>query len=552
MKKVADLNLNVRTWATTIEYLLLAAFLVLIIAIMTWPMMSKPTTTLPGSYWSDSASSIDYYGEIVREKLNPFIDSKFLDAGLPEGGEINLLEARSAPLSTITLLALTHFVGSTLAHNLVIIVSLFLTGLMGYYFIRQLSRSYFVALFGGSTLITGQYVFDRISSVPIYSAHFIFVAIIGGFSTWYLSNKIPFYLYLAIAVGLLWTPYYALHVVLLLFVLLVPSYFFRKTAFSTIFRRIAAVVTPLLGYLFLVRQMSPTTGLPMRNQAEFAQFALHPLRLLIPGNMSTLWGDGFNKYFVDQGIPAPTGGNTYLGWSLVTLLLVGGLMIWHQPVHENGRLNLVKNLCTSFVLLLLFAGPPRYKFIPTPSWLIEQFAPEFRWGAYVIAPIGIIFIFITCVVWGTLIRDKRTALQVIFAIVVIPISILDTWSRPPAGSPYFTRDVPSSESLYELSTMPKGLTLHLPWGVDTAGFACRFREYHNMPIVNSCSGVLSQVQVELKRRGPVDRLSYLREIGVRYVIIDGNGLSASFYEVLSQDDSARLLFSDEMRSVWSI
>jgi hypothetical protein len=226
-------------------------------------------------------------------------------------------------------------------------------------------------------------------------------------------------------------------------------------------------------------------------------------------------------------------------------------------MHGLNRLKM-QTFLTLFSILLLVALPPKIGMLPTPAALIQLISPAFRRGNLLIAPLLVVAALICSLTIAEVTRDKGKRLSYIIACFFCLFIAFDGWSKTPGSIAWFTKAPSNSQVLSKLADLPPGLVFHYSTDSDDAT-ACLLQNFHQQPIVNSCSKHPSSLLLSLQPYDSCASIENLKKTEVKYLIVDNFNFQLSIRTRIDQvlacierSEGIVLLDKDDQRSLWKI
>ena len=118
-------------------------------AVVTWPFVIHPLSTLTGPTWGDVAASVSKFEALRWGHQTPFTAANMSFIAYPDGPSNNIGVARVSALSELYLWVATRFLGAITAHSLMTYLGYVLTALVTFLFVRRVTRSALAGVVAG-------------------------------------------------------------------------------------------------------------------------------------------------------------------------------------------------------------------------------------------------------------------------------------------------------------------------------------------------------------------------------------------------------------------
>ncbi len=537
-----------------------------IASFLTYPFIISPASTLTAPNAGDVSSSVTKFDAIKREGANPLEDDRLYSVASPEGIASNVAVDRVSILSTLCLWLLTLLTSALVSNGLITFSGYFLTGFISYLFIRRITNHTYISLLGGTIYCIFPLIISLARAAPIYTHMWMYILPIWMFWNISLLDKVPRSKYiwgaLSILPAMFWTPYFTFHILLVGGASLLAVLVIKLRQQATL-QRLLPFLYIVFFWIFLcaiyifLGISTAKGGAPQRTIDEAYEQSANILMYLLPGSTS-LWGGDLYAKLIEI-VPRAKDTNIYLGLSLITLAVIGGLQYVKKIPY--GLKNII--IISLFVILitLIFSFAPVITIlgidIPTPNKLIVELVPALRAGQRLAAPMMGAIIILSCVAILVITKKKSTKYAG-FALVSISLLVfIDISSRPQE----LTFSIPESSSIRALKLQPKGLTAQYVKSSigDPGQIACQMQLIHEQPLINDCgikpennphyvSPILRRVSSSATLCG---QELQLKKEGVKYVI-----LSKTEWDLLvqcySNSMSYKLFLEDSYFSVYAL
>lgn len=518
-------------------------FYIAFTTIITFPYILHPATTMIGPIGGDVSASIAKYETLTLQGANPFTTPTWTNVSWPAGVQANLGVDRVSFLSVLFLWLGSLTVGSVAAHSLEAISGYLLTAIITFLFLRKALRSTMAAGLAGFIVGFSPHMLSIARAAPTYTHMWLYILPIWAFwsvCTTGLRKRNVLLAALSIVPALFWTPYFALHALLVagscLLVtglLLKRQYPFR--ALLGCFGIVAGIWLLLLGSYWYIGTHSPSTVIPARTTQDAYEQAAHPLMYIVPGSFS-VWGHGTNQELAKH-VPTAAATNLYVGLSTLALAAIAiTYTIQSRPGRYKVRLPdaarpLVWMAVATVGVCFIFSLPPVVHIgsvsIPTPNKLVVEAVPSLRAGQRLVMPMMAALALLAGIGLYSLRQRVEARLRPIVVVGVVLIVILDLWALPNSSA----TTIPQYPALKTLSMQAIAPAVQYQAGAiqgPPGQFSCTLQAQHHMPLVNDC--VLGRsdtnpnqapAHIEALQRLPIcEQLTHLQSIGVRYVIFD--------------------------------
>ncbi len=511
-----------------------AAYAALAVA-FTWPLGLRLTTHVIGPWRGDNFEYVWkmwWVAEaLFNRRVSPFFHPEIY---YPTG--YNLAYGEITPAHTFLLAPLTRWLGEVTAYNLAVLLSVWLSGLAGFWLARRWLRDLAgdrgrlltgAAFFAGAVFAVCGYRMVRIAGhLPLIDTHWLALALLG-LDRWLDTRRLreAALTGLMIALAALSSWYYGLMLAMLL-----PVYVLARGREVWAWRAdrrtwggaalaaglALALCAPFLRpYLELARDGE--AAVPLR-EASF--WAASPLDYLMPNPRHPLWGEAVQAIMWPvPGHEMPAEFVNSLGW----ITLVFGLWSWRQ-VHGPRWRGLKWIVIAAFILSL---GPHLHLGrvslgIPLPALALRDLLPAAdgvrSWGRFavfvmlgfsVLAGAGLLL-------W---LRDKPSRDRRVWGAAALIAALAAAWIGPAR----LVRVEPRPVDRW-LAAQPDGAAImQYPLDEALSGPAMLYTRYHGKPVV---FGYGTYLPLLFRERHPElaefpmnTALDRLAEWGVRYILI---------------------------------
>ncbi|MCH8876595.1 MAG: hypothetical protein IIA89_07200 [Chloroflexi bacterium] len=533
---------------------LLAAVFFLLTLAFTWPLLKEMGRAVVGQYgdnlyfiwligWTEKAIFELHQSPLVSYLLN-----------YPEGWR--LASSESTPLMVLTGLPFSMLGGATFGYNASIVISFVLSGVFTGYWVARLTGSTWSGIVSGVIFAFAPFRMSHflVGHLNILGTHWLVLYFLAMFEVLASTGRARLWMAIAvISLGLIaLTSNYYLYMTLILSVpyvvagaaLLRPP----ETPYGKSLFRASAVLllaAPIVLIAVAPYLIAAVEGyLPVRPLGLSGMYSASPTDYLLPFTGHPLWGDSVGYRFDRSLWPEAT---LYLGVVSSLLALVAIVKRKIIPLGSNKTAFFVVIVIAAFILsmgsqlrwlsqpvnvelpqALSFLRSDDGSSLAMPALLLYRYLPFYasmrvamRYAVYVILFVSLLAG--SAVAW--LLSKSRPGLRVPIAIAVMGLVILDF--LPPAWS--FT-EVKGRAVDDWLATQPNtGAVAQFPLHIARDQKQLYYTLVHGKPIIvpHADFDTLQFVRVEssLKEFPAAESIETLRELGVRYILVDGNWYS---------------------------
>jgi hypothetical protein len=517
---------------------------VVLALICTFPFIAHPLSTLAAPIDGDVASSVAKYQVITQDGANPFTTERIFSVSFPEGITSNLGVDRVSFILVLTFWIGSLTIGPILTHSLLTIFGYLLTATVAFIFVKLTTRSTLAGTVAGLVFGFSSHMYTIARAAGAYTHMWLLILPLLAF--WWLAQKGPRWRSMALATlsiipALFWTPYFAVHVMVVGFSCLIVTLLIwrRRYAYSKIARAALAIVSVwvlLLASYWYAGTNSTSTTIPPRTSQEAYLQSTHPLMYVVPGPYSR-WGHTPHNWLANN-VPQAVGTNLYIGLSVLSL---AGVALFHvlskrrlEHVSDSTQQKIrIAGLMAGLVALstFLFSLPPKVSIlslsIPTPNYLIVEAVPALRAGQRFVMPLmGAMGILAGIGAFILISKIRRNLLRVAVGLIMLTVIVFDLWALPPSSSAT-TRAYPSLHRLRQLPDAPtahfhKSSLIEFP-----AQKACLLQIQHKKTLVNDCALSRSAENpnqpppflAELSALPICHQVTRLEEHGAKYFIV---------------------------------
>ncbi|MDQ6884632.1 MAG: hypothetical protein M3077_10425 [Candidatus Dormibacteraeota bacterium] len=517
-------------------------YLVLVI-LATFPFVLDPHQTLTAPLGGDVAGSVSKFQTLVREGGNPFVVTHLVTIGYPDGVTLQPGVDRVAFLNTGFLWGLSLLFGAVSAHGLMTLLGFWLTATIMFLFVRRVTGSIGAGLVAGMAYGFWPHMYLIAAAAPTYTHMWMYILPVWAWLELALDPNRGRALLAGLAPvpAIFWTPYYLLHVVVIVgacfLVVAARAFATRQVGLRAIGLAAIALMIPALavGGSELILALSGHTGVPIRAVEDAFQESAHPLMYLVPGHDS-IWG-GKPYRFLVRAVPRAQNANLYVGLSALILAIVGTAAAVREIVRRRAlALSSPAVLATLLGLAVViacfvFSLPPRlaHNGPPMPDALVVAVQPAFRAGQRFVMPLmGGLAILAGLGSSLVLRRISSPRLAPVVAVLLALVVGLDLFARPTdglAGKPEGVATIPQSSALAALAKQPPGPTFQV---VDRTAASpihgvvpCLIQPQHGKVVIETCGlGPWTLDYLRWSNSRSCDSFVDMRNHGVRYVIVD--------------------------------
>lgn len=517
--------------------ILAAGFFLVITSLLTWPFIIHPFSTQVGANYGDIFASIAQFDAIKNDGNNPFIDGRIESIAYPDSVRSNIGVDRVSFLSTSFLWLLTLAFSSTFAHNMYIFLGYFISAFVMFLFIRKYTKSSVLGILAGLAFITFPLFISLAQAAPVYMWTWLYILPI--WATIELaknySKKQLLLTAASIIPGVFWTPYFMLHLFLILFacsIVYTAIYFknHRKLPYKSL-SIIATVVVIVAGFYAAIGYSERrATVIPERPISDAYDQSLHPLMLLTPTSYTAIATPIYDTVIKPI---RPRGADTVLfaGYTVFVLALIGVFAVFRSKLLTKDMRVLGLFAVAVSVIALAFSLAPTITIfdmrIPTPNFLVVHFVPALRAGQRLVAPImlGLIILAILGIYYLSHRFRSHVRPPILIACTVALVAIEYTTAFSQMTVPMYP-----APSMQQLAIAPKGIVAEY-FNNSIIGYpgqlACKNYLVHHQTMVNPCSLAIYTEPGKYPIIEAINKLSMqeqvkeLQRIGVTYFIVDG-------------------------------
>lgn len=566
MKKRLTLSLRITHLLRLHRATLLVTLLFFIVTcLLTWPFILHPLTTQVGSNYGDIFASIVKFDAIKADGNNPFVDGRINSIAYPDGIRSNVGVDRVSFFSTLFLWVMTLLFNSTFAHNMYVFLGYFISSVVMFLFVRKYTKSTALGIFSGLAFITFPLFISLARAAPVYMWSWLYILPIWATIelTKLYSNKKLVLVGLSIIPGVFWTPYFMLHMFLIILACgLVYGAIYTKNHHVLPYKQILVVggIVSLIACLYIVigHSSAGSTVIPNRPISDAYDQSLNPFMLLTPTPYSVFTAPVYNSLIKPL---RPRGIDTMLfaGYTIISLAIIGIYAVFRSKylTRDMRRIG-VLSLSISIIALAFSLAPTIHLFglrIPTPNYFVVHAVPALRAGQRLVVPImlGLIILAALGIYWLSKRIGKYVRYPILLGCVftLVGIEYVTVFSQ-------MTTPVYTSTSMQRLSTAPKGIVAEY-FNDSIIGYpgqlACKNYMIYHMTTVNPCSLDIYTLPgkypvVDAVDKLPLgDQITALRRIGVTYFIVDGTSVGAERHLL---QDGYQLRISDTKFRIYSL
>lgn len=553
--------------AKYMNWIVLAGF-TLVSLVVTLPFILNPLNTLTSPIDGDAGYSSILFEAIKREGLNPFVDGRVESIASPDGMAVNTGVNRVSFFSTLILWIGTLVSNAVFIHSLLAIIGTILSAYITYLFVRKVTNSVAPAILSGLLLGFFPLMIAMLFSAYPYTHMWLYTVVIWGF--WYLSVQKPapikfILVFLMTFMALFWTPYFTYHVLLIAGVSTAILAFIYTKKYGLLLT--AKYIVPALLSLgifvvlyYFIGKSSDYSEIPVRTIEEIYQQSAHPLMYLLPGVFSVFGTEAY-KFLVDI-VPRASYTAIQLGITTVIVASLSGL-VFVRSFKYGPKLKNAVLICAGVVFVtFMFSLAPTITVlgltIPTPNYIIAEFAPALRAGQRLAMPLmaalGILFGIGLYVLLSKVPRKYRYITIFIVAVVMF----LELASFPPSR-----HTILQSSPLYnELSRQEKGLAavyLNNSLVSNPGQKICYPQFEHKMPLINDCAmqrnpyefNTPTKTLATIIKQPMCEQLKTLYNKNVKYLIVAKSN-NGDVRSCLSDKNYYTPLMADELTEIYKI
>ncbi|MFV2044807.1 MAG: hypothetical protein ACC700_16425 [Anaerolineales bacterium] len=533
---------------------LLAAVFFLLTLAFTWPLLKEMGRAVVGQYgdnlyfiwligWTEKAIFEQHQSPLVSYLLN-----------FPEGWR--LASTESTLLMVLTGLPFSLLGGPTLGYNASVIISFLLSGVFTGYWVARLTGSTWSGIVSGTIFAFAPFRMSHflVGHLNILGTQWLVLYFMAMFEVLAGTGRVRLWMVIAItSLGLIaLTSNYYLYMTLVLSVPYVlagaallrpPEASYGKSLFrsSTVLLLAAPIV--LIGVAPYL--LAAVEGyLPVRPLGLSGMYSASPTDYLLPFTGHPLWGDSVGYRFDRSLWPEAT---LYLGVVSSLLALVAIVKRKTTSLGSNKMAFFVVIAIAAFILSLgsqfrwlsqpvIVELPQALSFLRSddgsslamPGLLLYRYLPFYdsmrvamRYAVYVILFVSLLAG--SGAAW--ILSRSRLGLRVPIAIALVGLVILDF--LPPAWS--FTEVKGRAVDDWLAAQPNTGAVAQFPLEIARDQEQLYYTLVHSKPIiaphVDFDTPQFIRVESSLKEFPAAESIETLRELGVRYVLVDGNWYS---------------------------
>lgn len=523
-------------------FIIPAIYLLLALA-TTFPFVLHPQQTLTAPLSGDVAGSVAKYQTLIKEERNPFEGPHLVTIGYPYGVSIPAGVDRIAFPYVAFMWGASLLFGPIAAHGVLTVLGYTLTAIITFLFVRRVTGSNGAGLVAGLAYGFWPHMYLIAAAAPAYMHMWMFILPLWA---WFELAMAPtpgrgLIAGVASLPAIFWTPYYLLHVSVIigacLVVIVVRALILRQVGVRTLAPVGLALVVPMLAVAgsTAVLALSGHSGVPTRPIEDAFQESAHPLMYLLPGHGS-IWGPAPYKLLVRL-VPRAEYVNSYLGISVIVLGLIALATAFRDWLRSGAAAltspTVVATLLAGAVVAscFLFSLPPHLAAnrIPTPDALVIAVQPAFRAGQRFVMPLMGGMAVLAGFGCSTILRRIRSPhLAPLVAVGLALVVGLDLFARHYdgyTGRPDSVTQLPQVPALAALADEPYGATFEFinrgRVNVMSAINPCLLQPQHGKTLVDTCGLAVQNPEfASWDARRTCDVLPEMRIAGVRYVIVD--------------------------------
>jgi hypothetical protein len=516
-----------------------AVYIGLAVAV-TFPFVLHPQSTLTAPLGGDVAGSVSTFQTIVREHKSPFTVAHLVTIGYPDGVTTHPGVNRVAFLNTAFLWVTSIGLGAMAAHGLLTILGFWLTAIVTFLFVRRVTGSNGAGFVAGLAYGFWPHMYLIATAAPTYTHMWMLLLPVWA---WFELALGPTLRRAAIAglaplPAMFWTPYYTLHVTVIigacLLVIIIRALVARRISGRALALGGLALAVPALAgvAIVVILAFSQQSGVPTRPLEDAFQESAHPLMYLLPGHGS-IWGAGPYDLLV-RIVPRAEYSNSYVGISVIVLSVVAlssALAAWLRSGARalSSPLVLATLMAAAVVIAcFVFSLPPHLarNRIPTPAALVIALQPAFRAGQRFVMPLMGGMTILAGLGVNVILRRVASHRAALALVIVIALVVgLDLFARRLGGTPTGVTPIPPSAALAMLAAQPQGPAFEFVDHGHASPISgmnpCLLQPQHGKILVQSCQlGPESSDVVRWDATRTCDTVIEMRKAGVKYVIVD--------------------------------
>jgi hypothetical protein len=521
-----------------------AVYIGLAVAV-TFPFILHPQSTLTAPLGGDVAGSVSTFQTFVSEHKNPFTVVHLVTIGYPEGVTTQPGVLRVAFLNTAFLWASSIVMGALAAHGLLTILGFSLTALVTFLFVRRVTGSNGAGFVAGLAYGFWPHMYLIATAAPTYTHMWMLLLPVWAWFELALRPTLRSATIAALAPlpAMFWTPYYTLHVTVIigacLLALIIRALVSRRVTGRALALGGLALAGPALAgvAIVVILAFSQQSGVPTRPLEDAFQESAHPLMYLLPGNGS-IWGEAPYNLLL-RAVPRAKDTNSYIGISVIALSVVAiatAVVAWLRKGASalSSPLVLATLMATTVVIAcFLFSLPPHLagNRIPMPAALVIALQSAFRAGQRFVMPLMGGMAILAGLGVNPILKKVRSHRAALALVIVIALVVgLDLFARRLGGTPTGVTAIPRSAALAVLAARPQGPTFEFVDHRHATSLSgvnpCLLQPQHRKVLVQSCQLRLESSDVaRWDAMRNCDALIEMRNAGVRYVIVDTSIIS---------------------------
>lgn len=488
--------------------------------ILTYPLITNILHTIPGNS-GDSFLYLWNQGWLkncLTNFHNPYITNV-----IAYPFESNLAFSALTMVNSLAGALLQLFLPSTLAFNIIFLLSLTLASFFMYKLVFYLTTNYLVAFFAGIAFVYNSYLYGEMlghfNYVSIYLIPLFILYLIKIYKEDKTKNSIIAGIILA--ASFYNDVYYTVSAFFLLIIFFIFILFKGKTCILAKTKQLliliitwAVVSLPLL-YFSLTGYFSGQYPTP--NIQQINLYSPDIRSLFIPSRWQTLYGQQFKDYYANL---IHHGGIIYLGYVLLILFIIGQFI---KKPKNDFWLKSKPWLIIGGFFLLASLGPFLYLhiknllIIPLPFFILH-FLPFVN--GILVPPRLIIFVILVLVILASfsltniLEKIKKQSIKIILIILVIGLVVFENFSLPITTSstdvPNFYQELAKDKNDFTILELPFALSTSF-YTIGSVASSSKLEYYQSIHHKKIMSAWLSRVPSDYPN-------FYNRIIGLSYLI----------------------------------
>lgn len=498
---------------------------------LTFPFILDPVHVLAAPDWGDIAGSVSKYEALRFSHTSPFWSSHLLSVAYPDGSPNNIGVDRASVLSVAYLWLGSNIIGAIPTHSLMTVFGYLLTASVMFLFVRKVTGSALAGFIAGFSYGFWPHMYGLARAAMTYTHMWLFILPMWAFWSLVVSRFSWKRLMLAafsIVPAVFWTPYYALHVLVVGGACLTVAgyWLWRSNGWKHALAVMAAIAATWLTTILIYRRIGLSglgTKAPDRPLSDLYQQAAHPLMYVLPGEGS--WGKHGNDLLVHL-VPRADNTNLYLGLSVIALAATAIWLLFRakanfKPTSANHHLVVAAMMATAVIVgCFVFSLPPTIRplglSLPTPNNIIALVVPALRAGQRFVMPLMAGMTLLSGIGASLILSRVKPSRRLLTAAGMILVIGTDLWALPGEHTVTLTR----STALASLNLAPAGLVAHYTHGSLVNHYIpCLYRSQYNKPLINDCSLGRSRDLGQILTLNRCDQISALRSLNTRYLIL---------------------------------